>query len=124
MAEVYAVGNIDSADKGSGARANSGKPDWSLMPLDVLTPVVRVWGVGAAKYAAWNWAKGMPWSVPLACLLRHAAAYQRGETLDHETGESHMAHVICNAMMLMHYERFYPEGDDRPKEFFNAETDS
>jgi len=113
----YAIGDIDSDKPGTGARTVDGKPDYSLLPLTVLEPVVRVWEQGQEKYKAWNWAKGMPWSVPLSCLMRHLSAYQAGETFDDESGQSHMAHIICNAMMLLHYERAYTDGDDRPTHF-------
>jgi hypothetical protein len=109
------VGDVTSSEKGTGARYNDGKPDWSLMPTHLLEEVVRVWMYGAKKYAAWNWAKGMPWSVPYACIIRHLYAWWwKGERNDPESGCSHLAHVICNLMMLMHYELHYPEGDDRP----------
>lgn len=70
---------------------------------------------GAQKYAAWNWAKGMPWSVPLACGARHALAIQRGTHLDAESHLPHLGHYLCNAVFLWHYERCYREGDDRPR---------
>ena len=111
------VGDVNSTAKGSGARFNGGKPDFSLLPLCTLEDEVRVWMYGKAKYAAWNWAKGMQWSVPLACLLRHLAAWQRGEELDAESGLPHLAHAMCNLRMLTLYSHTYPEGDDRPKEW-------
>jgi hypothetical protein len=42
----------------------------------------RVFTYGKAKYAAWNWAKGMAWSIPLACAVRHLEAIIAGEQLD------------------------------------------
>ena len=111
------VGDVNSTEKGSGARFNGGKPDFSLIPLVTLEDEARVWMYGKNKYAAWNWAKGMPWSVPLACALRHLAAFQRGEEKDQESGLPHIAHAMCNLRMLALYSRTYPEGDDRPKEW-------
>ena len=111
------IGDVTSDAKGSGARFNGGKPDFSLLPLCTLEDEVRVWMYGRAKYAAWNWAKGMPWSVPLACLLRHLAAWQRGEENDLETGLPHLAHAMCNLRMLTLYAKTYQAGDDRPKEW-------
>lgn len=113
------VGDVNSDARGSGARYNDGKADWSLMPTHLLEEVVRVWMYGAKKYAAWNWTKGMAWSIPYACIIRHLYAwYWKGERNDPESGCSHLAHIVCNVMMLMHYERFYQEGDDRPKGVF------
>jgi ribosomal protein L32 len=82
-----------------------------------LEDELRVWMYGAKKYAAWNWAKGMDWSVPFACAMRHLAAWQRGEDIDPESGQSHLAHAMCNLRMLTLYTKNYPEGDDRPKEW-------
>lgn len=113
------VGDITSKEKGSGARYNDGKPDYSLIPMHLLADTARVFTYGAKKYAAWNWSKGMAWSIPFACLLRHAFAWFRGQKLDAESGLPHTAHMVCNILMLIHYEDFYPEGDDRPKEYFS-----
>ena len=110
------VGDIHSNDKGTGARFNDGKPDYSLLPLCTLEDEIRVWMYGAQKYKAFNWAKGMPWSVPFSCMMRHIAAWQRGEQLDAESGLPHLAHAMCNLRMLTLYASTYPEGDDRPDE--------
>lgn len=114
------IGDHNSNEKGTGARENTGKAPLQMVPLHLLEEVGRVYYdvTISGKYKPWNWAKGMAWTVPYACILRHLAAWFRGEDNDPETGYSHMAHVICNALMLLHYRKFYPEGDDRPKEFF------
>lgn len=109
-----AIGDINSNEKGSGARFNDNKPDYSLIPMCTLEDEARVWAYGKKKYAAWNWAKGMDWSIPFACLQRHLAAWQRGEELDQESGLPHLAHAMCNLRMLTLYSKIYVEGDDRP----------
>lgn len=155
---VMAVGDINSTAKGSGARANGGKPDFSLVDLQALAGALartrpdattvlvlqhlghfqaghapahlhaasfvlgdtaweaccRVLTYGTKKYAAWNWAKGMPWSVPLGCAVRHLLAMHRGEDTDPESGEPHAGHVMANLLMLMTFTRTYPEGNDLP----------
>ena len=115
------IGDIDSNDKGTGARYNDGKPDYSLIPMHLLADTARVLTYGSNKYKAWNWCKGMKWSIPFACLCRHMFAWFRGEENDAESGLPHLAHAMCNLLMLVHYKDFYKEGDDRPKEFFNAD---
>jgi len=63
--------------------------------------------------------KGMKWSVPIACALRHELAIRLGEENDPESGLPHRGHIACNLIMLMYYVENYPEGDDRrgePKE--------
>lgn len=112
------IGDVNSNEKGSAARYNTGKPDYSLIPLSTLEDEARVWMYGKEKYAAWNWVKGQQWSVPYASLMRHLSSWQRGEDVDPESGLPHLAHVACNVRMLILYGKIYKEGDDRPpKEF-------
>ena len=109
------VGDVNSDEKGSGARFNAGKTDYSLFPLDTLDGACRVLMYGESKYAAWNWAKGSPWSVPYGSLMRHLNAFMAGEDIDSESGQHHLDHVMCNVMFLIYYRDNYPEGDDRFK---------
>lgn len=74
----------------------------------------QVFGFGAKKYKAWNWAKGMAWSVPLACIGRHLMAIASGEENDPESDLPHRGHVICNVVMLLAYRNIYLEGNDLP----------
>jgi hypothetical protein len=76
-----------------------------------------VFTYGKKKYAAWNWAKGMPWSVPLACAARHIKHVLNGDhemDLDPESGLPHRGHVFCNIVMLLQFAETYPEGNDLP----------
>lgn len=77
-----------------------------------LTTAAHVFTYGAKKYAAWNWIKGMQWSVPLACAQRHALAMMGGELLDSESGLPHEGHLACNIIMLMQFEQTFEEGND------------
>lgn len=110
------IGDINSPDAGTAARYNGGKPDLSLIPLCTLEDEARVWMYGKEKYAAWNWAKGMVWSAPLASMLRHISAWQSGQDADPESGLPHLAHAMCNLRMLTLYARTFQAGDDRPKD--------
>jgi hypothetical protein len=117
------IGDVNSQEKGSAARYNSGKPDFSLIPLCTLEDEARVWEYGAKKYAPMNWAKGMPWSAPLASMMRHMAAWQQGQDLDPETGLPHLAHAMCNLRMLTLYSRTFKEGDDRPTQWIGTKNE-
>jgi hypothetical protein len=155
-----AIGDINSNERGSGARFNDGKVPLDLVPVrywrmafcenenwnsdiadilhwlaDVqerrtvepfvlrttqLVTAARVFEYGAEKYAAWNWAKGMNWSVPIGFALRHLYAILHGDEIDSESGQPHIGHVYCNVIMLNWFLENYPEGDDRiPAEAFN-----
>lgn len=107
------VGDVGSDERGSGARFNDGKVPLDMIPLMAMEDCAKVFGYGAQKYAKNNWLKGMDWSIPFGCLLRHMAAWQRGEENDPESGLPHLGHAMCNLVMLSTFAKTYPEGDDR-----------
>jgi len=96
-------------------RDNVEKAQLSLIPTKAQVSEAKVWMFGAKKYGRDNWQKGLPFLSVIDSLLRHALAYKEGETHDSDTGESHMAHVRCNAAMLIEFESTHPELDDRKK---------
>lgn len=108
-----------NTEKGSGLRANEGKPRYDLVHPDALGGMVDVLTVGAKKYAERNWELGMPWSKVLASLKRHLAKIESGEDYDEETGLLHADHLQCNAHFLSAYYSIYPQGDDRPHKYLN-----
>jgi hypothetical protein len=121
FSHLKTTGDVKSDAKGSGARYDAGKVPYELVPTHLLESTALVFGYGAQKYAAWNWAKGMPWTKVIACMKRHLAAIERGEDIDPESGLPHIGHLMCNALMLEHYMKHYKEGDDRPTKHFSPE---
>ena len=97
-----------------GARYNNGKIRWSLLSIPALQELVKVLEFGAKKYDSWNWSKGLSWTDTYDSLQRHLQAWMRGEDRDPETGLSHIAHVLCNAMFLLHFIVTRTGKDDRP----------
>lgn len=100
-----------STDKG--LRFNAGKTRHDLAPAFAQEQYAKVLTRGANKYGDRNWEKGMQWSKVLESLKRHVLAWELGEDYDQETGEYHMAHVMCNAAFLTEYYKIYPQGDNR-----------
>jgi hypothetical protein len=96
-----------------GSRFNGGKPMLGLETPYAREVLGRVLTMGAGKYGTRNWQKGMEWSTVLDSLERHLNAFKAGEDYDVESGELHMAHVMCNAMFLVEYYRIAPWYDDR-----------
>lgn len=87
----------------TGVKQSKGKLRWSLLPWKSLESVTRVLTYGAiTKYAPDNWKK-VPHKAPYAdAIIRHWTKYFiDGEEFDSETGESHMAHLVCNALFLI-----------------------
>ena len=94
-------------------RYNTGKPDYSLIPLASMKEAAKVLEYGATKYAVDNWRKPTNWRVSYACLMRHMAAWQSGEDLDPESGFSHLGHAACNILQMLDMLENHPEELER-----------
>jgi len=92
------------------------------IPRAALEELGRLYAYGAEKYSDedagdYNFQRGYAWNLGYDALMRHAIAWQSGETLDPETGLSHMAAVAWHALTLILFENEYPELDDRKTGF-------
>jgi hypothetical protein len=89
-------------DTGIGRKFDGDKPLMSLLPPHAMIAVGRVLTFGAKKYERDNWKR-----VPdghqryMDAMMRHLFAYMSGEMDDPETGESHMAHLMCCAAFIL-----------------------
>jgi hypothetical protein len=99
-----------------GVKYDAGKPRYDLIPPELLEETAIVLTYGAVKYSERNWEKGMAWHRPFGALMRHMWAWWRGESVDPETGFSHLAHAACCIAFLIAYERRRIGADDRPKQ--------
>lgn len=116
-AGLRTTGDVNSDEKGSGARYDLGKTRYELVPTHLLKSTADVFAYGAQKYAAWNWIKpGMKLSTIIGCMKRHIAEVERGEDLDIESGLPHTGHIMCNALMFLHH--LNVGIDDRPTKWF------
>ena len=98
---------------GGGLRFDEGKERVDLLPADALMELGKVYAAGAKKYAEKNWERGMPFHKCLGPLLRHLFKWMRGEKLDPEDGQLHIAKVAWNALALLTYELRGIGVDDR-----------
>ena len=99
----------------AGRKDDQEKPDMDLLSPYALEKVAQVMTFGKKKYGANNWRGGIAYSRLLAAIMRHLNSYRKGETLDPETGLSHLAHASCGLMMLLEFEETRPDLDDRYK---------
>jgi len=88
---------------------------FDLIPTGPLATLATHYGLGAAKYADNNWARGYKWSNSYAALQRHANAFWSGEEVDEESGSPHLAAVAFHAFSLLHFsaDPQYADFDDR-----------
>lgn len=85
-----------------GIKYDNGKLRWGLLPYDALSSVVRVMMAGSKKYSDFNWQKidDIPGRYFDAC-MRHLTQWRQGETIDGETGESHLSHAVCCLLFMI-----------------------
>lgn len=99
-------------------RFDSGKLDWSLLPIDSIEEILKVLEFGKKKYSSWNWTsgEGFKYTRVFNSLIRHLFAWIRGEDNDPESGLSHLAHAGCNVLFLIYFVKHknkYTTNDDR-----------
>lgn len=107
-----------------GVKYDGEKLRFDLIPAYPLETLADVYTRGAIKYEDRNWEKGMKWSRIFAAIMRHLWAFWRGEDIDKESGQPHVAHAAWGCFALLEYMRVKREFDDRPnkptlKELFN-----
>lgn len=105
--------------KEKGDKFSQGKLKYNLIPTYGLKQVARVLTMGAEKYGERNWEKGIKWSELMSAHERHYQAYKACEDIDEESGLFHLAHVVCNGLMLLENYRLHPELDDRYKPYMH-----
>jgi len=85
-------------------RYNDGKLRWSLVHWKSLEPMVQQLMFGEKKYSRNNWQKGMKISSILDSLDRHKVELSIDPfSIDEDSGLSHVAGLLCNAMFLSYY---------------------
>lgn len=96
-------------------RYNSNKIMPDLIPPEVIYYLSAVFTEGGLKYGFRNWESGFKFSVLLNSLERHLLAFKSGEDIDEESGLPHLAHLLCNASMLLSHYHKKVGVDDRIK---------
>lgn len=111
---------VSPAIASAGVKADAGKLGTHLLPTRPLEAIARVLDFGAQKYAPNNWRKGIAYTRVYGAVLRHLWAWWRGETVDAESGQPHLACAMCELAFLLEYE-LSPDAerrgrcDDRPE---------
>lgn len=91
------------------------KPPLHLIPKPFLVILSMVMGLGAKKYGAYNWRSNkVAASVYQGAIERHVASWADGESVDPESGVSHLAHAAACIAILLDAEATGNLIDDRP----------
>jgi len=78
------------------------KTPLGLIPSYAMEQTAWVHKLGADKYGPYNWRDtGVCASTYVNAILRHLNAWRDGETVDPESGISHLAHVACSCNILL-----------------------
>lgn len=122
---VKASSEVRITNETTGAQKGSKDERFDLIPWEPMQELARLYGFGARKYEAHNWAKGYNWSLSFAALHRHLAQFWLGESTheviegEPETQAHHLASVVFHAFALMYFEKHHPELDDRQLRLFD-----
>lgn len=82
-----------------GRKFDEEKPHMSLVPPHALEAVARVLTHGAKKYEKDNWKRVPDGEYRYRnAALRHITEVLKGNLIDLETNEHHLAHAICSLM--------------------------
>lgn len=81
-----------------------GKLRWDLLPLDLIEELVKVYDYGAKKYYPESW-KEIPdgYQRLKGAALRHLVAFEKGETIDSESGLNHLVQASWNLLTCYYY---------------------
>jgi len=89
----------------TGIKYDGEKPMMHLLPPKAINEVAKVLTFGAQKYDEENWRKlDNLQSRYSSGALRHIFAHIDSETLDTESGLSHLAHAICCLLFKLEIE--------------------
>jgi len=84
---------------------DKGKRLWRAVPFEVIDVIAGVFHHGALKYGSKNYQKCEDWDRYFDAMMRHIVSWRNGEKIDPDSGLPTLAHVICNAWMLLWHEQ-------------------
>ena len=71
-----------------------------LSAIELMTAAME-YGANKPEYGRNNWKKGMEWSRLVDAAQRHGFAILRGELVDADSGNPHVAHMLASIHMLL-----------------------
>ena len=103
-----------------GVKCDHGKPIIGLVATEFIVGIADVLTIGAEKYDADNWKRGMDYRRVYSSMQRHLNAWFGGEDVDPETGKSHLYHAGCCLMFLTSYQHHGVGEDNREHKVYEG----
>lgn len=98
-----------------GLKFDTEKPDLTDIPKEAMWEMGRAFTYGQKKYGKNNYRNGMEVSRQIAAAIRHIYQHLGGETLDSESGVSHLGHALASLAMACYTIANYKDLDNRFK---------
>lgn len=83
---------------------DEGKLRWDLLPIRPIEELVEVYTFGSKKYGDRNWENGISSDRLYAAVMRHIAAWRKGERINEESDLHHLAHAMFGLVAIMFFE--------------------
>lgn len=97
------------------------KPQAHFIPPVAILAEAKVMALGGSKYGPYNWQdQPVDASTYYDAALRHLMSWFTGESVDEESGQSHLAHVRACMGILLDAEATGTLIDDRPTKVGSA----
>lgn len=97
-----ATGTTSGLTPNQQAKADSGKPNLSLVPKEIIYEIEKVRSFGTKKYKDPNNWKNVEFERYHEALLRHTlAVWDDINARDKESGLLHLSHIACNVAFLL-----------------------
>lgn len=100
-------------DSKTGGQKGSKLARLDLIPVYAQVEEAKVHGMGATKYAPYNWRRGYDWGLSYGAMQRHLVAFWNGEDIDSESGLPHLAHARWHTGVLLEFLHYGLGTDDR-----------
>lgn len=105
-----------------GKKDDSKKPDMTDIPLEAMWEMGAAFTYGQKKYGKNNYRKGMVPSRQLAAAVRHIYQHLSGQSIDPESGVTHLGHALASIAMACYTIKHHSNLDDRHPEDIERES--